>query len=210
MSNKIFQDYQNSGLYFSLEEVKARIEDLTTDLRGSESYYRRHQPEVLTKQQREDILLENEIQDEIDFYEEQIHNQEVFGTRVRYDQDIQEEDVEEKESLSLSDSNIKEKEPESRIDVLEKKLTWVQDELYQIVGGIYSQQTQSNVIDNHLGQIYHGETNIQIDEDKESIWPTTRQGDQNEDEIRLLKQQVSKLEGTVEMLIRLLAEKINK
>ena len=74
MSNKIFQDYQNSGLYFSLEEVRERIEDLTSQLRGCESYYRRNQSKVLTKEQREDILLENEIQDEIDFWEQQIHN----------------------------------------------------------------------------------------------------------------------------------------
>jgi hypothetical protein len=299
MSNKIYQDYQNSGFYFSLEQVKARIEDLTTTLKSSESYYRRHQPEVLSKEQREDILLENEMQDEIDFYEHQILNHQVFGTRIRQEQDIQEEDAEEKalsslsnadtiqhyhnsslsisiieareiiqdldrdlkghrhyckssvriftekekeqqqekdvniqheicyyetsiqqaykdnaQSLSkrrtpsVSDSDSDEEEPVSRIDILEKKLTGVQDELYQIVGGIFNQKTQPNMIGNHLSQIYHGKTSIAINEEKESIWPTTRQGDQNEEEIQLLKQQVSKLEGTVEMLVRLLSEKL--
>ena len=306
MSNKIYQDYQNSGFYFSLEQVKARIEDLTTTLRSSESYYRRHQPEVLSKEQREDILLENEIQDEIDFYEQQILNHQVFGTRVRQEQDIQEEDIEEKAidraaliqhyhnpSLSISiieakeiiqdlerdlkghrcyckspvriftekekeqqqekDVNIQheicyyetsifrtqqaykddaqsvygyslrprtpsvsdsdsedevDEEPESRIDILEKKISSVQDELYQIVGGIYNQQTQSNVIDNHLSQIYHGKTSVAIDEEKESIWPTTRQGDANEEEIKLLKQQVSRLEDTVAVLVRIIRDQV--
>ena len=303
MSNKIFQDYNNTGKYFTLEEVRARIEDLTTDLRGSESYYRRHQPEVLTKEQREDILFENEIQDEIDFYEQQIRNQEVFGTRVRQElkeesasalncaaliqhyhnpslsiyivesreiisdlnrdlklisyylknkietftekekEEQQEKEVntqheiyyyetsifriqqayrEDPESLygysirprtpSVSDSDSEdevEEEPETKIDSLEKKLDGVENVVYQLLGGLFNQSTQSEMIDSHISSL-KGTRYLGNGVNGDAIWPTTRQGDRNEEEIRLLKQQVSKLEGTVEMLVRLLAEKINK
>ena len=303
MSNKIFQDYNNTGKYFTLEEVRARIEDLTTDLRGSESYYRRHQPEVLTKEQREDILLENEMQDEIDFYEQQIRNQEVFGRRVRQElkeesasalncaaliqhyhnpslsisivesreiisdlnrdlkliryylknkietftekekEEQQEKEVntqheiyyyetsifriqqayrEDPESLygysirprtpSVSDSDSEdevEEEPETKIDSLEKKLDGVENVVYQLLGGLFNQSTQSEMIDSHISSL-KGTRYLGNGVNGDAIWPTTRQGDRNEEEIRLLKQQVSKLEGTVEMLVRLLAEKINK
>lgn len=311
MNTKIFQDYNNSGQYFTLEEVRERIEDLTSELRGSESYYRRHQPEVLTKEQREDILFENEIQDEIDFYEQQIRNQEVFGTRVR--QELKEESAsaldngaliqhyhnpslsisivesreiisdlnrdlkliryylknkietftekekekqqekevntqheiyyyetsifriqqayrEDPESLygysirprtpSVSDSDSEdevEEEPETKIDSLEKKLNGVENVVYQLLGGLFNQSTQSIILDSHLCCLRGNKHSDEINEyatsseiNEVTIWPTTRQGDRNEEEIRLLKQQVSKLEGTVEMLVRLLAEKINK
>lgn len=339
MSTKIFQDYQNSGLYFSLEEVRARIEDLTSELRGSESYYRRHQPEVLSKEQREEILLENEMQDEIDFYEEQIHNQEVFGTKIFIDsQDIEEphyhindycdpylgkasppipmsesddeeelekasgsaldradliqhyhnpsllisivesreiisdldrdlkliryylknkietftekekEEQQEKEvntqheiyyyetsifriqqgyredpeslygyslrpgtpSVSDSDSDSEDEaeveEPPTKIDSLEKKLDGVENVVYQLLGGLFNQSTQYNMLNSHISCLRG--TTCTSELEGQSIWPTTRQGDQNEHEIKILKQQVSRLEGTVEMLVRLLAEKL--
>ena len=43
---------------------------------------------------------------------------------------------------------------------------------------------------------------------KESRWPTTRQGDQNEEEIRLLKDKVIKLEETNNLLIRAIKEQL--
>jgi hypothetical protein len=234
MSNKIFQDYQNSGLYFSLEEVRERIEDLTSQLRGCESYYRRHQPEVLTKEQREDILLENEIQDEIDFWEQQIHNSsdvkgceeyvnKIAASHFNNDEEDEEDGDEDGEpyyhindycdpylgraSPLIPEFDSDEEEPESKINSLEKKLDGVENVVYQLLGGLFNQETQSNMIDLHQCCLRGSEYQGEIDKDT-SIWPTTRQGDQHEEEIRLLKQQVSKLEGTVEMLVRLLAEKL--
>ena len=178
-SNKIFQDYQNSGLYFSLEEVRERIEDLTTQLKGSKYYYRRLQNEEEKEKQREEIF---EIQDEIDFYNQQIYNKEIYNL-------TQEQDIEEKK-------------PETKIDVLEKKINGVEGVVYQLLGGLFNQETQINVLDSHLeylkGNIYTGKIAEQ------SIFPTTRQGDQHEEEIRLLKQQVSRLEDTVSLLVRII------
>jgi len=245
MSTKIFQDYQNSGLYFSLEEVKKRIEELTTQLRGSESFYRRHQTAVLTREQREEILLENEIQDEIDFWERQIrgfeneedvqkHVEEMTSFHFNNHQETEDEAEENKDKepyyhindycdpylgrasppipeFDSSDEEDEEEEerqiPPAKIDDLEKKLDGVENVVYQLLGGLFNQRTQSDMIESHLcclrGNEYPGEVNKDT-----SIWPTTRQGDKNEEEIRLLKRQVSRLEDTVSLLVRIIRDQI--
>jgi len=167
ISERIYQDYQNSGLYFTLEEVRVRIENLTVWLQSAE-------------EQREEIL---EFQNEIDFYQHQIYNHKIFKTRVRFQE---------------------EEEPESKIDILEKKISGVEGVVYQLLGGLFNQETQDNVLHSHIeylkGNMYTGELEGQ------PIFPTTRQGDQHEEEIRLLKQQVSKLEDTVALLVRIIRD----
>ena len=79
--------------------------------------------------------------------------------------------------------------------------------MYQLLGGLFNQSTQSEMIDSHISSL-KGTRYLGNGVNGDAIWPTTRQGDRNEEEIRLLKQQVSKLEGTVEMLVRLLTEKL--
>ena len=235
--SKIFQNYQNPcASHLNLEEVRARISDLTTSLRGNESYYRRHQPEVLTKEQREEILLENEIQEEIDFYEHQIEgfrdeeDVKKFVSQIpvshfnKYDDadDYGEYDEErhyrindycdpylEKSPPSISEFDSEEEPAESKIDVLEKKIDGVQDVVYQLLGGLFNQKTQSNVLDTHssilLGDKYQPKSNENSRYQGEfSVYPTTRQGDKHEEEIQLLKQQVSKLEDMVLLLIRII------
>ena len=70
---------------------------------------------------------------------------------------------------------------ESRLDSLEKNIDNVKYVVYQLLG----------------------QSSCEIDKDT-TMWHTTRQGDQNESEIELLKQQVSKLEGTIDVLVQLL------
>jgi DNA-directed RNA polymerase specialized sigma subunit len=83
---------------------------------------------------------------------------------------------------------------------------------------MFNHETQSNVLDFHLKTL-SGKKNTNTDSDSdsdsddeefsnESAWPTTRQGDQNEEDIRLLKQQVLKLEETNNYLIRVIKEQI--
>jgi hypothetical protein len=236
MSTKIFKNYQNPEDLLTIEEVKGRIEDLTTSLRGNESYYRRRQTEVLTKEQREEIILENEIQDEIDFYESQIDFYEFRG--ISDEEDIKKyvnkmaasyfnndkEDEEEqdeqpyyhindycdpylgRESPPIPMSEGDEGEPESKIDSLEKKLNGVDEVIYQLIGGLFNQSTQSDMIESHLCCLRGNEYLGKIDED--AIWPTTRQGDKHEEEIKLLKQQVSRLEDTVALLVNVIKNQI--
>ena len=235
---KIFKNYQNPRDFSTLEEVRTRIEELTTDLKGNESYYRRHQSGVLTKEQREEILLENEMQDEIDFYESQIGFYESRGINNEEDikkylnemagsyfnnheEDEDEEDDDKKPYYHINDYcdpylgresppipmlESDEEEPESKIDSLEKKLDGVENVVYQLLGGLFNQSTQSNMLGAHLcclrGSEYQGEI------DEKTIWPTTRQGDQHEKEIQLLKQQVSRLEDTVALLVNVIKNQI--
>ena len=235
---KIFKNYQNPrDDFLTLEEVRTRIEELTTDLKGNESYYRRHQSGVLTKEQREEILLENEMQDEIDFYESQIdfyksrgiNNEEDIKKYVNemaashfnnHEEDENEEDKKPyyhindycdpylgRESPSIPDSDSDEGEPESKIDSLEKKLDGVGNVVYQLLGGLFNQETQSGMLNSHLCCLRGSEYSDEFYEDT-SIWPTTRQGDKHEEEIKLLKQQVSRLEDTVALLVNVIKNQI--
>jgi hypothetical protein len=107
---------------------------------------------------------------------------------------------------SLRPRNREEVEDKDKINSLEKKINGVEDVVYQLIGGLFNQTTQSDMIDSHLCSLNGNKyTGNQIDED--TIWPTTRQGDQHEEEIKLLKHQVSKLEDTVALLMRIIKEK---
>jgi len=99
-------------------------------------------------------------------------------------------------------------EPSTKMNELDKKINGVENVVYQLLGGLFNHETQFRIIDCHKAVLNGIEPSSSIG--NQSIYPTTRQGDVNEEEIKLLKQQVSKLEGTVNVLIQLLSEKINK
>ena len=103
-------------------------------------------------------------------------------------------------------------EEESRLDQLHEKLERVDNVVYQLLGGLFNHETQNQQLDFHLRTLL-GKKYIKTDSDDEEFleetkWPTTRQGDQNKEEIRLLKEQVSKLEETNTLLIRAIKEQI--
>lgn len=58
--------YRNGALSMLIEEAKILVEDLTSELRGNRSYYRRHNTN------QEDQAYAEDIQCEIDHYEAQI------------------------------------------------------------------------------------------------------------------------------------------
>jgi hypothetical protein len=107
-----------------------------------------------------------------------------------------------------------EEEEESRLDQLQKKIDGIDNVVYQLLGGMFNHETQSNILDFHLRTLsWKKNTNTDTDSNdeeflNESAWPTTRQGDQNEEDIRLLKQQVLKLEETNNYLIRIIKEQL--
>lgn len=176
-------------------EVSERIAYLTRSLGRNEIIFQREiQDEI-----------DSEIQNEIDFYKMQIWCFERGDERDWGDERGKELDRDALTIPSLSDSYISSDEDEED-DSLEQKINRVEDVVYQLVGGLFNQKTQSNMIESHLcslnGTKYTGN---HVDED--TIWPTTRQGDQHEEEIKLLKHQVSKLEDTVALLVRLIREK---
>jgi len=249
MSTKIFQNYRNSGFFLTIEEVKARIEDLTTSLESSECYYRANETEVLTRPQREDILLENEIRDEIDFYEEQLSDFNYPGQDFSDEEDFTNNQcLEEKKTLpSLPNADIiqhyhnsslsisiveakqiiqdlerdlkghrhyckssvrtfteKEKEQQQEKDVnIQHEICYYETNIFR------TQQQEKDDAQSLLRPRYHWILDSDNDEEEsESIWPTHCQGNTNEEEIRLLKQQVAKLEETVASLVRIMKEQV--
>jgi hypothetical protein len=202
----LIKHYHNPSLFICIAEAREIIEDRTTDLRLCKSYHRRH-PESVTQQEKEE---EDNINHEIYYYETTI-----FRTQQTYQDDptscygysLRRRTPE--PSVTDSDSNNDEEEmPAPIVDPLEKKINAIEGVVYQLIGGLFNQRTQIDVIDNHLA--YLSGTTPSSSESEQSAFPTTRQGDANEFEIQLLKQQVAKLEGTVNVLIQLLSEKIKK
>lgn len=73
----------------------------------------------------------------------------------------------------------------------------IREVVYQLVGGLYNQETQGNTMD-HINLVLFSEDadvpNGEEKYDNESKWPTTRQGDKNEERIK-------KLEQTMDVLV---------
>jgi Mg2+ and Co2+ transporter CorA len=101
------------------------------------------------------------------------------------------------------DQIFKEKEKE-KFDVLESQMFAIQETTYQLLGGLFNPKTQGHTLDYHTNKLF--QTPCVINEEassREISYPSTRQGDANEEQIELLKQQVSKLEGTVASLTQM-------
>ena len=203
----LVKHYHNPSLFICIAEAREIIEDLTTDLKLCKSYHRRD-PKTVTQEEKEE---EDKIQHEIYYYETTI-----FGVQQTYKDDpnscygYSQKDRTPEPSVTDSDSD-EEEMPAPIVDPLEKKINAIEGVVYQLLGGLFNQRTQSSIIDNHLAYLNGSNPSSSGNQDEyESPFPTTRQGDANEFEIQLLKQQVAKLEGTVNVLIQLLSEKINK
>ena len=106
------------------------------------------------------------------------------------------------QELKMTISLLKNKveEQEKTIQFLTSKMEGVSDLLYQFVGGLFSQRTQSSIINMHLNCLYSAE--IQQGEREKATetgsienncWPTTRQGDSNEKRIEALEAQFKAL-----------------
>jgi hypothetical protein len=82
------------------------------------------------------------------------------------------------------------------IQRLEQTVQGMHDVLYQIVGGIYAQDTQAFMISSHWARLFPHEKKLQEAAEQEvvtqehNIWPTTRQGDEHQQRIELLEKQV--------------------
>jgi uncharacterized coiled-coil protein SlyX len=78
---------------------------------------------------------------------------------------------------------------ESRIYDLETKLSAAQETIFQLLGGLFNQETQKGFLDAHLRFLYTGRA-LTDEEIEESLWPTTRQGDENEARIQQLEENI--------------------
>ena len=87
-------------------------------------------------------------------------------------------------------------EQSATIAKLEKGLDGVQSIVYQLLGGLFNQETQSEMLNIHLATLY-GDTPPDVDHD-EIIWPTTRQGDECQELIMKLESQLEMLNFTAD------------
>jgi len=79
-----------------------------------------------------------------------------------------------------------------RIKEIEEKLQGVHEVVYNLVGGLFCQKEQCEVIDNHLSHLFPNSNGEIISEptSKWTIWPTTRQGDECERRLEALEKQL--------------------
>jgi len=82
------------------------------------------------------------------------------------------------------------------VDELTKKLDGVHRTIYQLVGGLYCQKSQSGMINIHKNQLGFGYNNAKTEKDTHTSkhWPTTRQGDINTKRIENLEAKLKSLE----------------
>jgi len=212
--SQIIQHYSKPEL-ITVEEAKERIDQLTSFIKGRESYYRRDpSPELLLLEN--DDQLENDEQSENDDLEK--NNQNCLEHSINWEIYYYESAISNSKKEEEEEEDVSINETDERMDALENKLSCVQDSVYQIICGIFNKDTQQNVLSDCINQLY------EIPSDKipymgeiyeESRYPTTRQGDKNEEEIKLLKQeveilkqQVSKLKEINHKLVNIIQDKI--
>jgi hypothetical protein len=79
---------------------------------------------------------------------------------------------------------------ERKVTDLENKCKINQEVLYQLIGGLFNHTTQADILDYNVNSLFD---TPHVGEITGNIWPTTRQGDKNEDRINLLEKEVGKL-----------------
>jgi uncharacterized coiled-coil protein SlyX len=112
-------------------------------------------------------------------------------------------EVEHNEKWCLTENkSIRPDDMVGRITELERKLNRQEDIIYQLIGGLFHQTKQRDTIDYWLDILFdrpHTTPNtIQEGDD----WPTTRQGDELEIEVKGLKKAMAELEDKLQRIAR--------
>jgi len=99
------------------------------------------------------------------------------------------------ETIQKENSELRKK-----IETHDDDLKRLRGVLYHLIGGIFNQKTQGCVMRTFIHELF-GTTSSEQEaeaETEETQWPTTRQGDNNEERIRKLEETVQKLEKQIE------------
>jgi len=204
MNTALFiKHFQRSNL-ISIEEASKKIQDLNSNLQSIQTYFNHHRETFTEKEKQQQEEKSKQIHDELDYYKTSI-----FRVQQTY-QDDEESPYgyslrPRTPSVSDSDSDQEEARPVAATNPLENKINGIEEVVYQLIGGLFNHETQFRVIRGHHACL--NGTVFPSGFCDQSVYPTTRQGDAHEEEIRLLKKQVAKLEGTVSVLFQLLSEK---
>jgi hypothetical protein len=93
---------------------------------------------------------------------------------------------------------------ERKVTELSEQLECTRNVIYQLIGGLFNQKTQSGIIDMHNDSLFpECEQKFNYDM-KESIWPTTRQGDELEKKVQNQENVINQQAETIdEMRIKL-------
>jgi hypothetical protein len=90
------------------------------------------------------------------------------------------------------------------IQELQKKIDGIQGTVYQLLGGLFNQKSQNQVLQDHLSDLYSEPPRVisrfedpEEDDSEWENWPTTRQGDANEEKIKCLNKKFNDLIVTV-------------
>lgn len=87
-------------------------------------------------------------------------------------------------------------EQAATIKAMEEKLDGVQRVVYQLLGGLFNQDSQGGTLSNHLNMLFKNDNQAEEEDiSKWTIWPTTRQGDENADRIAALEAQIKDLKN---------------
>ena len=79
-------------------------------------------------------------------------------------------------------------EQAKKIEELERKLDGVHQVVYQLLGGLYCQHSQTDILQHHIRVLFCKEDeNPMCNNSQWGIWPTTRQGDECERRIEALE-----------------------
>ena len=89
--------------------------------------------------------------------------------------------------IMLEEQRIMLENQQTQIAELTKTSKRVDEFLYQLVGGMFNQKTQAGILRYHLSMLGHGDGNRGCPDKSESIWPTTRQGDDCEARIEKIE-----------------------
>ena len=92
----------------------------------------------------------------------------------------------------------------TKIETHDVQIDRLRGVLYQLIGGLFNQKTQRYVMSSYIDDLFgtssseqEAETEAET-ETEEMQWPTTRQGDNNEERIRKLEETIEKLEKQIE------------
>jgi tetrahydromethanopterin S-methyltransferase subunit G len=104
----------------------------------------------------------------------------------------------EKQEKKMKEQEDLVNEISKKIDKMSKKLEGIHTVVYQLIGGLYCQTTQvrqleSNLVDLGIEQEY----SYVDDKHRWTIWPTTRQGDENERRLDELEKTVNRIVESV-------------
>ena len=119
--------------------------------------------------------------------QEQISKQQQISKQEQINQD------------TISDENA---ELRKTLEKQSKEIERCKNVVYQLVGGLYNENTQRGTSSRHVKQLfgYNNEQELEDEKDSWTIWPTTRQGDDNEKRIKKLEETIKNLEERFEIM----------